>query len=243
MLKFATKLAPNRDKVERARNAGFRSAEIWLDSGWLDQSDRVLDATYWSDMEFVPHFPNEGNLTDDQLQNAVSLYQQLGCQTMVIHKPMLRSYGRRLLEMEPHLRLAVENGRQRKSDFWTWAESHEYLTLDVEHVWKFTLRDCSYGELLDTVDEFLDRFGHKVLHLHMPGYVPGQPEHRPAYRNANLCHAIWSRMEKRRFLGLVVSEADVEFQTDQHLRRDVILFDRWLSDPRKVQSKFERKLV
>ena len=227
MLKFATKLAPESDKCDRAHAAGFHHAEIWLNQDWLSRPTELLELTHRTPLRHVPHFPNHGTLTDAQLATAVSLCEAVGSDVMVIHKPMLRSYGRRLLSLNPSLALAVENGRQRGEQFRHWAEDHEWLTLDIEHVWKFTLCDGDFGSLLETVDAFLDRHGDQIRHVHLPGYVPGRPEHCPAYHNPALAQAIWSRLADFGYEGFVVSEANVEFQTDTHLRRDVILFDRW----------------
>jgi len=236
MLNFATKLAPESDKLDQAQEAGFRCAEFWLCEDHLADVDPILEMAALRDMRFVPHFPNKGLLSQDQLANAVRLYRELGCRAMVIHKPMLRSYGNRLFELEPDLRVAVENGRQRGDDFAAWAGDHEGLTLDIEHVWKFTLRDCPLEELLLFVRDFFAQHGRKVRHIHLPGYVPGSEEHHPAYRSPDLVTAMWDFLASIRFDGLIVSELNCEFQTPEHLSRDWALFREWQESRREIDE-------
>lgn len=228
MIHFATKFAPAEEAVVRAKNAGFSAAEIWLDAGYLEKTEKVLDILQGQGLRYVLHFPNSGNLTDRHLNWFIELYRGLECQVAVIHKPMLRSYGNRLNKLagEPPL-FAVENGRQRGEDFRNWAVDHSFLTMDVEHFWKYTLGDCTFENFAGLLAGFFDEFGEKVRHVHMPGYLPGAPEHRPSYTNPQFACEVWDRLFESGFSGLAVSESNQEFQTDTHLRRDVILYQRW----------------
>ncbi len=228
MFDFATKLSPEVDRLARARDAGFAAAEFWLDATRLESVEEMVEMAATFPLRFVPHFPNRDNLDDTHLENFVRLYRELRCRAAVIHKPMLRSYGRKLQQIAGDgLVLAVENGRQRGAFFDNWARDHRDLTLDVEHLWKYTLGDCSLGEFARVLGGFLAEHGPRVRHVHMPGYVPGAPEHRPAYTNPEFAECVWEALESCGFDGFAVSELDVEFQSDTHLRRDRILFDRW----------------
>lgn len=228
MIHFATKFAPEKEAVVRTKNAGFSAAEIWLDAGYLEATEQVLEILQGQGLRYVLHFPNSGDLTDQHLSWFVEMYRGLECEAAVIHKPMLRSYGNRLKKLAgDSLLFAVENGRQRGEDFRNWAVDHSFLTMDVEHFWKYTLGDCAFENFAELLAGFFAEFGEKVRHIHMPGYLPGAPEHCPSYTNPQFACEVWDRLLESGFSGLAVSESNQEFQTDIHLRRDLILFQRW----------------
>jgi hypothetical protein len=99
--------------------------------------------------------------------------------------------------------------------------------LDVEHLWKYTLRDAPLGDVLARIGEFFTQFGGKLRHIHMPGYLPYGQEHRPMYCSRDLVLRMFSLLAERGFEGFVVSESDPEFQTVHELRMDVLLFEAW----------------
>lgn len=237
MIRFATKLAPSNESLERAWNAGFRNTEFWLNEASLVDVEPAIQAAVARGMKVVPHFPNRGDLSEAHLANTVHLYRRLDCKALVIHEPMAARFERKLRELHPEIRIAVENGRQRGEAFERWAATHQWLTLDIEHVWKFTLGDTNFDSLIAFVRKFLKAHASKVIHVHLPGYVLGSPEHRPSYFNAGLARAIWSLLEEHKFDGFVVSEAELEFQTDTHLRRDIVLFDRWRSEQNRSSNQ------
>src|SRR6185437_8983938 len=108
------------------------------------------------------------------------------------------------------LPLAVENHRLTPDAFLDWAQRNPGLTLDVEHLWMYTLRDAPLSNLLAEVRSFLSRFAHKLRHVHLPGYLPGQPEHRPMYCSRDMVLAVFSLLEEVHFTGLIVSEVNPE---------------------------------
>lgn len=228
MLKFATKFAPEARAFDTATEAGFQYAELWLGAKTLAHRKEVASLASQYSLCYGLHFPNRSELDDQDLQSAASLYRDLGCTAMVIHKPMLRRYGERLMTYDRSIRLAVENHRLAWGEFNRWADENDWLTLDVEHFWKLTLRDAPLEELLGKLDKFLTSHGGKIIHVHLPGYLPGEPEHRP------LCHAgeaalqILSTFAAHGFEGLVVSEADLPYQNVSEMRRDVLWFEHWL---------------
>ncbi len=231
MLRFATKLAPQAPLLQQAIISGFRNTEIWLSDELLDDVDAIITTAQKFHMGYVPHFPNGGRITEQRLQQIVRLYQALECETMVIHEPMFDLYGDRMLEIEPGLSFAVENIRYNLDEFWQWAESHAGLNLDVEHLWLFSLPGASFELWLETLEAFLHRFHYKLHHVHMPGYQPGQPEHRPAYMNPRMACEVWTLLAEYQFQGLAVSELSPEWQTPKHLRQDVAMFEQWCFDP------------
>ncbi|NUQ64790.1 MAG: sugar phosphate isomerase/epimerase [Pirellulales bacterium] len=227
MLKFATKFAPEPEAFETAQRAGFRDAELWLGVETLSRGREVARLASNYALGCNLHFPNRGELDDDALRGAVRLYRDLQCTAMVIHRPMLRRYAERILAHDASIRLGLENHRLDRDQFSRWAEESAWLTLDVEHLWKLTLRDSALGELLEQLDGFLSRYGDKLVHVHLPGYMPGSPEHRPIHRAGDAALPILSMLAAHRFEGMVVSEADPEYQNATDLAQDVLLFERW----------------
>ncbi|MBI1314037.1 hypothetical protein GC176_22305 [bacterium] len=227
MLKLATKFIPVRHAFETAWRTGFRYAEFWLDGTLLDDWESIAQTALDFPLDYALHFPNRSNLNDEQLANCVRLYETLQCQAMVIHAPMRERYGGVLLGLKPDIVLAVENHKLTPAAFDEWADSNTYLTLDVEHVWKFTLEDGPFDGLIDTVQTFVNRHGDKLRHVHMPGYVPGFGEHRPMYCSRDKVFAVLSMLQKVDYRGLVVSEINAEYQNELDLRMDRLLFDRW----------------
>jgi hypothetical protein len=108
-----------------------------------------------------------------------------------------------------------------------WAEKNPGLALDVEHVWKFTLRDAPLPELLAHVGDLVRRFAGKLRHVHLPGYWPGLDEHRPMYAAREMVLPVLDLLAEVKFEGLIVSEVNPPFQNAQDLRMDVLLFERW----------------
>ena len=94
-------------------------------------------------------------------------------------------------------------------------------------MWKFTLADASTDTLLKALEEFLRRFGDKLIHVHLPGYAPGCDEHRPMYCSREMVLPVLSLLADHQFDGLIVSEVNAQFQNFHELRMDVLLFERW----------------
>src|SRR5436189_5678 len=79
------------------------------------------------------------------------------------------------------------------------ADDNPGLALDVEHLWKYTLRDAPLPRLLDEVRRLLDLAGDRLRHVHLPGYLPGQPEHRPLYRAPDMAFPVLSLLREAGF--------------------------------------------
>lgn len=230
MLKLATKFAPTEAAFAQAAEAGFRCAEIWTDPDVLADWRTVAERARRVPLEYVIHLPNRTDLSDATLAQVVELYRALGCRAAVVHEPVMSRHGPRLRELGPELRLGVENHAMVGEAFEAWAERHEWLTLDVEHLWKFTLRDAPQGVLLDTLHAFLARRIGKLAHLHLPGYLPGQVEHRPMYCSRDLVRGVWDLLAELDYRGFVVSEVARPFQNPYDLRMDRLLFEGWLAE-------------
>ena len=170
MLKLATKFAPEPAAFERAYQAGFRYAEIWLGPAVLADWQGVVQQARDYPLGYALHFPNRLDLSPEALEQTVSLSRGLNSRCLVIHQPMADKYREVLLRLEPGLLLAVENHRLSPDGLLDWAERNDGLALDVEHVWKFTLGDAPLDALLTQVRTVRDRFGDKLRHGHLPGY-------------------------------------------------------------------------
>ena len=226
MLKIATKFAPHPAGFETAWQAGFRFAEFWLNGDWLQRVDDIIHQAKQYPLRYVPHLPNK-HVQEITIQQTVQLYQQLDCQALVLHQPMMDLWGHELRAQCPGIRLAVENHILNEKEFWHWAESNPGLNLDVEHFWMFTLKDAPLARLEKTLVRFLENHSGRLNHVHLPGYVPGYEEHRPMYCSRELMFLVWDLLEQHAYAGFVVSEVDSAYQTPQDLRMDLLLFERW----------------
>jgi sugar phosphate isomerase/epimerase len=227
MLSLATKFAPERLAFETAAAAGFRAAEFWLDANLLAKGDEIAAVAGRFPFRYALHFPNQGPISDEALNSCVALYRELNCTAIVIHQPMFDRYGAALRDLDPKLDLAIENHILDLVNFERWADHNPGLTLDVEHLWKFTLHDAPLAKLLEQVDRFLDRHAEKLQHVHLPGYVPGGEEHCPIHFSNEMASEVVTRLANHGFQKLVVSEADSPFQTTEFLEQDVSWFEKW----------------
>jgi len=229
MLKLATKFIPNLAALEAAHCAGFRNAELWTDAALLAEWRSVAPLAREYPFEFVIHFPNRTDLTAEALRDCARLYRELDCRCLVIHQPMFDKFHETLKSLEPQIEFGVENHSLTVEQFDEWARSNPGLTLDVEHLWMLTLPGAPLSLLLRSVRDFLQKYGSKLRHVHLPGYVPGFDEHRPMYCSREMVFAVLSLLAEAKFEGLIVSETSPEFQNAKELQMDVLLFDAWRS--------------
>jgi sugar phosphate isomerase/epimerase len=227
MIGVATKFIPTAAHYEAAWKAGFRRVELWTSAAVLAAWTELAALGQSFAVDHALHFPNQLDLKADTIGNAAALYRALDCRAMVIHQPHFDRHAQALRQLDPGLRLAVENHKLTPERFRDWATRNPGLTLDVEHLWKYTLQDPPLDVLLAHVRGFLAEFAGKLLHVHLPGYLPGQPEHRPMYCSRDMVLGVLSLLEEVRFEGLIVSEVNPEFQNIHDLQMDVLLFQRW----------------
>ena len=229
MLRQATKFAPRSDaEFERTAHAGFQNAEFRLDKSLINGWEAIAERAIKYMFGYALHFPNRGDFDTRDLQDTVELYRALGCSALVIHQPMFDRYGEQLMELGHEVRLAVENHKlPTPDDFERWARDSPWLTLDVEHLWMHTAGNRSLSQLLEYVDWCLDEYGEKLAHVHLPGYHPGYGSHRPQYCSREMVLAVFTKLADVGFPGLVVSETMNEFQNQQEMQMDVLLFEHW----------------
>jgi sugar phosphate isomerase/epimerase len=235
MLTLATKFLPVRDAFETASTAGFQAAEFWLDAEWLSRHDEITRVASDFPFRYALHFPNHEPITDETLTSMVELNKRLKATATIIHQPMFDRYGKRLLELDPNLDLAIENHVLDQDQINSWAECNPGLTLDVEHNLKYTLNDAPFSTLIEHVERFLKSYSDKLQHVHLPGYRPGDEEHQPIHFTPELGTQILTRLADHGFTKLVVSELDSPFQSLEYLQRDVAMFQSWRSGDRPAE--------
>jgi hypothetical protein len=72
-----------------------------------------------------------------------------------------------------------------------WADLNPGLALDVEHLWMFGNQHLMLDNFLSIVRDLLHSYSFKLYHVHLPGYLPGYPEHRPMYCSRDLVYGVF----------------------------------------------------
>lgn len=227
MIGIATKFRPDPPRFETAARAGFRRAELWTDADVLLGWRHVAALADEFGFDYAIHFPNRLDQPPEVLRAAAELYRATRSRALVVHQPHMDRHGAELARLCPEMQLAVENHKLDHDALERWAQQSPGLALDIEHLWTYTLPGRPLGEVLAYLRAFLHRHGHKLRHVHLPGYWPGQGEHRPMYCSRDLVFGSFGLLQEIGFEGLIVSEANLEFQNETELRMDVLLFQRW----------------
>ena len=238
MLKIATKFLPELPAFKQAYDAGFRNVEIFLNTTVLERVDDVVSMSRGFDMDYALHFPNKPELDESHLRNCCRLADELNVSAVVIHEPMFRRYVESLTAIDSNIPLAIENQRVPAANLATWVQERGSVTLDIEHIWMFSLPEGTMEELFALVRDVFETASKCIKHIHMPGYLPGQGEHRPMYTSREFCTGVFDILADYDFAGLVVSEVDMQFQNEFDLRMDMLLFERWLDLRQKSVAAF-----
>lgn len=245
MLRQATKFAPLSDtEFQLAYDAGFRNAEFWLSRDLIQDWKVVAERAARFPLNYALHFPNRGDFSRAELEQVASLYRALNASALVIHQPMFDRFGQQLHEVEPAMRVAIENHNlPTDGDLERWAEESPWLTLDVEHLWIYTAGDDTLEQLLQYVDLLFTNYGSKLAHVHLPGYQPGYEIHRPQYCSRTMVMETFSRLANIGFDGLVVSEVIERYQNLPELTMDVLLYQQWETIYRNARISHEPELA
>ena len=238
MLKLATKFRPEREAFLRACRTGFRNAEIYLNRDLLEDYEAILRLGHEFPLNYAIHFPNRGDLDYEHLYACVELYRSLGCKALVIHQPMFDRYADELRQIDNEIVLAIENHHVKKKGFADWMDAREFVTIDVEHIWVHTLKNQPVENVVRFVSNLFDEHAHRIRHIHMPGCIPGMGEHRPMYTSRDMVLPVFDILDRHNFDGLIVSEIGLEYQNDQDMRMDVLLFEGWFEKLDPQREKF-----
>jgi len=242
MLKFASRIPADTQKLATIFESGFRRVEVFLTPQSIKACKPFAKIAENYEMSYGLHFPNRAILSEKQLKKTIKLYRRLNCESMTIHQPMYRHYAKQLLIIDSEICLAVENHRLKPKSFWRWANSYEHLTLDVEHLWKHTLKQAPMPDLLSMLKEFLKLHGSQLKRVHLPGYEPGGKEHQPLSFNPQLARKVFTALSKINFDGMVVSETRPAMRLPKHLKNDISMYECWEKDRlRKIRKKKLKK--
>jgi sugar phosphate isomerase/epimerase len=227
MLKHAARTSASSEEFAAANEAEISNLELQVSSDDLLNWEETARAAKEAGFRYAVKFPTSLEVPEQAVENCVKLCAVLNCDTLVIHEPMFRKFGSRIAELAPGLNLAVENNRFNKVRFDEWAGSNDKLTLDVEHFWKFTLNDAPLEVLLEELGLFLQKYGEKLQQVHLSGYQPGQPVHRPMYCNRDMVFSVLSLLAETGFDGFIVSEVSEEYLNRRDLVMDTLLIGSW----------------
>lgn len=226
MFKHATRTNANQESFASADEAEITNIELQLTANDLLSWEDTAKIAEKGNFNFVVKFPTTLELTDEQVANCAVLCAALNSPVLVIHEPMFRKYGKQLAEAAPALKLAVENNRHVPGRLVEWAKN-DHLTLDVEHFWKFTLGDVEETTFLTELATFLREHGSKVCQVHLTGYQPGQPVHRPMYCNREVASSVLTLLAEANYEGFIVSEVSPEYFNRRDLVMDAQLIQAW----------------
>lgn len=225
---LATKFKPDADEpFAAAVAAGMKAAELWTGPEVLAAAGEVVERARRFSLRYALHFPNRRDLTPEQLAAFVELYRALDCRSFTIHELEYDRYASDLERIAPDLRPAVENSMLAYDDLPRWATTRPGLTLDVEHIWCFTVRGAPLSEVVAVVRDLLKQHAHKVRHVHLPGYWAEGEEHRPLHRSPDFAGAMLGLLADVGYSGFVVSEADTQYQTVPEMSADVEFVAAW----------------
>jgi sugar phosphate isomerase/epimerase len=227
MLKHAARTSVSSEKFTAADEAEIRNLELQVSTDDLLNWEETARVAKAAGFRYAVKFPTSLEVSEHAVENCVKLCAVLNCDTLVIHAPMFSEFGSRIAELAPELNLAVENSRFSKVRFDQWASSNDKLTLDIEHFWKFTLNDAPQEELLEELSLFLRQYGEKLQQIHLSGYQPGHPVHRPMYCNRDMVFSVLSLLAETGFDGFIVSEVSAEYLNRRDLVMDTLLIGSW----------------
>ena len=227
LLKLATKFAPDESMLAMGRDAGYRHAEVWTDAAVLADWRAVAELCARYPLDYVVHFPNREPRDQQALADAVSLCRQLNCRAMVIHQPLFDLLSGRLLALDADLPLAVENHQLSPAEFEAVLDNPG-LTLDVEHLWQYTLEDWPLDELLAAVSSFLERHVPQAAarsHAGLSARCRGRTG--PMHTSPEMVLGVFNLLAEHDYQGFIVSELAEKYQTPQALEADMALFQAW----------------
>lgn len=226
MFSLSTKFSPEATNFEKAVFAGYNAAELYTTPTRLMSWRSLSKIARSFELNYALHFPTVGKATYQTAEEMACLARDLNCNIVVVHEDHLE-IAKEIKLIAPEIQLAVENHFIHFNDLDTWLRTYGAATLDIEHLWKYTLHDCELSALLPVVQKLMHEHGEKIKHIHLPGYLPGQAEHKPMYCSRDMVLSIFDILHAEKYEGMVVSELNVPFQNEFELKMDRLLFESW----------------
>ena len=226
MFSLATKFSPEAANFEKACCSGYDHAELFLTPTRL-MSWRTLSKIARSyEMNYVLHFPTCSKAPHETSEEVVLLAQDINCRTISVHENCLET-AMGIREIDPQLQLCVENQSVELEKLDSWIAANEFITLNVENLWKQTLQDDDFSELESVIRRLFHRHRERIRSVHLSGYRPGRESKTPLAKSAEFTNRIFDILLAENFDGIVVGEIDVQHQTSELLKADLALFHRW----------------
>ena len=232
MFSFATKFSPEAANFEKAVFAGFENAELYLTPTRLMSWRSLSKIARSYDLNYALHFPTTGTASrtgtasSQTCEEIVSLAHDICCSFVSVHEDSLE-VAQRIRTIDPRIQLSVENQTVEFDKLDSWILANDNITLNVEFLWKNTLKDCDLDQLKSVVGRLFHNYGDRFRAVHLSGYSPGGKIKSPLFKSAEMVSAIFDTLLAENYHGMVVSEIDVEQQTSHNLKEEFDLFNQW----------------
>ena len=239
MFSIATKFSPEAANFEKAVFADYECAELHLTPLRLMSWRSLSKIARSYDLEYALHFPTGDKSTVQTCEEVVELCRDISCDLITVHEENL-DVANTISALDPSIRLAVENQNVSFGDLDEWIQSHDFVTLNIEHLWKHTLLNCERNELVSVVNRLMHNYRDRIRHVHLSGYTADQPTRRPIHLSQDFSQSLLDVFLQEEYDGFVVWEIDTEFQTGELLRKDMDWYQSWRSQkgmPRLLDSR------
>jgi sugar phosphate isomerase/epimerase len=226
-MKLATKVEPNKTKLDTLARIGWKNLEIWTDEGIIENIGATSLLNEY-DFEYAVHSP-----TDYFDMTVVDFASYIGARVINTHKIVPNEDLARYVAYakSKDITVTVENEAFPEShhlkdgtvlqtivpdrydpirsagDFKRLQEEvpHVKLCIDVEHA----LIRKEWPAILHGVVVNQD-----VGHIHLCGFAGGA-HHQPVYENMGLVDQVSGLLRASGYQGFVICEHDIEFHTEE----------------------------
>ena len=200
---LAIKTAPNKTTLENARRAGLEAVELYLSRAILKNLPEIIAICRDFSFRYALHAP------DDEYDPGK--LHELACAVnsgvVVFHNIYWEDEWERIVKAfgSSPVKLCIENTHSVHEPVKFMRRYGMGRCVDLEHL----QMEC--GGVYE--EGFLPLF-RQACHIHMTGYRPGRPLwHTHLYRSARHNQFLLRLIAQAGYRGLVVSEADLPFQT------------------------------
>lgn len=225
-MKLATKVEPNKTKLDALARIGWKNLEIWTNYDVIESVGAISLLNQY-DFNYAVHSP-----TDYFDNTVVDFASHIGAVTINTHKILPNESLAKCVAYAKSKGIAVtveneafpeshhlKNGEvlqtvapdrydpvRSAGDFLRLREAVPgvKICIDVEHAmirkeWPAILRDTLPGD---------------VGHIHLCGYQGGA-HHQPVFENMILARQVQAALKQKEYQGFVICEHDTEFHTEE----------------------------